>query len=655
MKIKKIEIKNFRQFKGQNIIDFNTDGKITVILGDNGTGKTTLMQFFNWVFYGNYYFDNDVNGKLYNLECDNVYSFGTVFSVEGTINFIHEGVDYRLNRTKQYVKKYNSSEEEGKSVSLIFKDEYGNWTPYADVERKINEIIPRALSRYFLFDGERKISDFNMKSGDTLEKAIFSMFDIDIIKNAYDHIGELSTTNSLLGKIARLKSSSKSGLNKKAYEYLKIAQENNDRALVYKRKIETDEHNERQIRNIINELSQKIGQAKNTKEIEDIRNRNIENINDLLKKIRSKKSLFGKMLYKSSPYLLLAEKAYIASEKIHENEPNKKVVYFEGVRKDLLRDILSKRECVCGTKIGDSEEEHINHIIDTMPPNSYKSIFEEFRNRTHRLLTTADKDFGEVSTYFKDIHQSYNEIGKLEKLNKEYLELMKQFSNAQNLIEAREEQENNLKKIQERIKFNYGNMRQCESNRDTARKYFEKASGAEKEQGKYEQHIEIARIAKEYFEKLLRSQIIKSKKSLEENIREVYNKVSTTERKNIYLNNDYTLVVKNDDDSTYKSGGQDIIIMYSYIGGILKTLQNMGLENEGKEYPLIIDAPFSKVDGSQLGSVTDALSKVAPQVIIMTFDSDRLDTRADRNLFGKIWRIESNAAKNISEIKESTL
>ena len=61
MKIKKIEIKNFRQFKGQNIIDFNTDGKITVILGDNGTGKTTLMQFFNWVFYGNYYFDNDVN------------------------------------------------------------------------------------------------------------------------------------------------------------------------------------------------------------------------------------------------------------------------------------------------------------------------------------------------------------------------------------------------------------------------------------------------------------------------------------------------------------------------------------------------------------------------------------------------------------------
>jgi hypothetical protein len=155
---------------------------------------------------------------------------------------------------------------------------------------------------------------------------------------------------------------------------------------------------------------------------------------------------------------------------------------------------------------------------------------------------------------------------------------------------------------------------------------------------------------------LLNDKIQDSKQQLEENIKEVYREISTTERKNVYLNNDYTLVVKNDDDSLYKSGGQDIIIMYSYIGGILRTLKKMNLDSEeGKEYPLVIDAPFSKVDGEQLGSVADSLSKVSPQVIIMTFDNDRLGTRANKEVFGKVWTILSNPSKTISEIKESKL
>ena len=52
MKIKSIEYYNFRNFAEQGIIEFATDGSMTVIYGTNGDGKTTLHQLFQWILYG---------------------------------------------------------------------------------------------------------------------------------------------------------------------------------------------------------------------------------------------------------------------------------------------------------------------------------------------------------------------------------------------------------------------------------------------------------------------------------------------------------------------------------------------------------------------------------------------------------------------------
>ena len=52
MLIKTLRMENFRQFKGTTSVSFSVDPKqnVTVILGDNTFGKTTLLQAFNWCF-----------------------------------------------------------------------------------------------------------------------------------------------------------------------------------------------------------------------------------------------------------------------------------------------------------------------------------------------------------------------------------------------------------------------------------------------------------------------------------------------------------------------------------------------------------------------------------------------------------------------------
>ena len=53
MLIKSLKMQNFRQFKEITAVDFSCDPEqnVTIILGDNTFGKTTLLQAFNWCFY----------------------------------------------------------------------------------------------------------------------------------------------------------------------------------------------------------------------------------------------------------------------------------------------------------------------------------------------------------------------------------------------------------------------------------------------------------------------------------------------------------------------------------------------------------------------------------------------------------------------------
>ena len=71
MLIKSITLNNFRQFKGKQTLEFSTDTEknVTVLLGDNTFGKTTILQAFNWCLYGVADFPKDSNPDfLLNME-----------------------------------------------------------------------------------------------------------------------------------------------------------------------------------------------------------------------------------------------------------------------------------------------------------------------------------------------------------------------------------------------------------------------------------------------------------------------------------------------------------------------------------------------------------------------------------------------------------
>ena len=66
MLLQSIKLENFRQFVNE-YIDFSTDKdrNVTLIIGENGTGKTTFAQAFFWCLYG----DTDFKDKVMLSSC----------------------------------------------------------------------------------------------------------------------------------------------------------------------------------------------------------------------------------------------------------------------------------------------------------------------------------------------------------------------------------------------------------------------------------------------------------------------------------------------------------------------------------------------------------------------------------------------------------
>ena len=109
MKIKSIEDSNFRNFKKHGKVEFATDGRVTIVYGKNGDGKTTLHQLFQWILYNKVHFNKTASDKMYNLEFEREAVVDKPFTVWGQIDFEHEGDTYSARREYTYKKELLST------------------------------------------------------------------------------------------------------------------------------------------------------------------------------------------------------------------------------------------------------------------------------------------------------------------------------------------------------------------------------------------------------------------------------------------------------------------------------------------------------------------------------------------------------------------
>lgn len=172
MRIRSLELHNFRGFLGTHKVDFASNDKenVTLILAENEVGKSTLLNAFMWCFYGEVTEDTDRKSEL-------VHDEATDGKAYVQIEIEENGHGYLFKR--QTIDR-----------KVVFKawevDDIGDIKPIHIPDSLIKTFLPPALSDYFLFNGEG-LKDI-IKDPYQLEKSIKDIQGLTAAQAAWDSI-----------------------------------------------------------------------------------------------------------------------------------------------------------------------------------------------------------------------------------------------------------------------------------------------------------------------------------------------------------------------------------------------------------------------------------------------------------------------------------
>ena len=160
MIIKEIRIKNFRSYYGENNQFEFSDG-LTLILGDNGDGKTTFFEALEWLFKteldrGNQELENVSEMRKSKLE------IGEQDEVSVFMSFEHDGLK-SVEKSFVFERIGETSYRAGK-VRYIGYEDSDSGREQVSGKLLINRCYDSFIQRFSMFKGESRLDVFDDKT-----------------------------------------------------------------------------------------------------------------------------------------------------------------------------------------------------------------------------------------------------------------------------------------------------------------------------------------------------------------------------------------------------------------------------------------------------------------------------------------------------------
>lgn len=176
MKFKSLVLRNWRSFLGEHRIDFaqGSTRNITVLVGQNGAGKTALLNAFTWALFGQTTAGFRQSDDLFNHARLNRLSPAEEARMEVTLKFEHDGVEYTVQRY-QLAKHEPDGVIVGKPILSAVKR--SNVAAPVDQE-EINAILPPGLHPFFFFPAENIGKDINQNDAAAIRASMSSAIDV---------------------------------------------------------------------------------------------------------------------------------------------------------------------------------------------------------------------------------------------------------------------------------------------------------------------------------------------------------------------------------------------------------------------------------------------------------------------------------------------
>lgn len=264
-------IDNFGPYKGANAIDFTDQKGVSIFWGDNGRGKTVLLNAFRFALFGTIQRRHGSLRSLREMENYENRSFGQYgFSI--SIHMKNEDDNYELTRAYQLRQEVTTPKSDTDYEKKIFLKMNGSILSPQDRDHVLNNLMPEQVSRFFLFDGEllqeyEELVIDEANSGDRIKEAIEKILGVPVLQNGAVDLENIKFEHEqITTKIAQKDAKTKklavqlSGVEEEIAEHTRLINEMRQKAdnlLNDKRGIEAELKNTEKIRNWISKKEAK--------------------------------------------------------------------------------------------------------------------------------------------------------------------------------------------------------------------------------------------------------------------------------------------------------------------------------------------------------------------------------------------------------------
>ncbi|MDO9044555.1 MAG: AAA family ATPase [Methanobacteriaceae archaeon] len=656
MKIDYIKITNFRPYYGTQTIHFSQDPNknITLIQGNNGSGKTSLINAFTWCLYGeelhNDHSEKDQN--LYNRVAANEIEDDTL-NVSVEINFYDrnaEGnfVPFNVKRDQTFWR--NPS---GKLVASDYGSELtitqliGEDHDITHRSYPIEQKIPEEMHNYFFFNGATLNGYFKSDSEQNLKKSVEEIAQINLISTVKTHVENVEkyykkeisskSSNISLGAIGNKISELEDLKEKVDIEYESAKKEKNiaeDNIKRLKAKLRENKHSN--VKDLVK-----------TQEILE------ENVKDLKGNISSTKKEHTHYVLTMYP-LVKMFKIFEKSMAVYENGRVKGQVP-PLYRKSFLKDLIDDKKCVCGIdleKNPDSMAELKKRLVKTsdvtdkdisQPIMSIKSIFSDLK----KCEDTITKQLKSLYTDEKKLREKLAELketkDKISGLN---------INEIDELTEALELNEGLIRKYNHEMSVIESRIDDCNNRLSKLNKEHEQISRMETAVAKFIEKKKFCERAKSFIdnlESIMREDI---HKIVETKTREQFTNIEWANNKfeDIEIDENYniSIITKGENNTRTKeapipflSGGERIILALSFMLSLHQIT--------GYDLPIVIDAPFEQLDTDKRHDIVKQLPETtqSKQVTLLVTNTQYTPSvqKALSEYIGKEYKLEDKGLK----------
>ena len=631
MLIKKIVLKNFRQYDGENEIIFSVEPEknITFVLGGTGFGKTTLCQSFRWCLYGKSDFKKPED-ILSQKKIDSLKD-GQSCPATVSLEISHGGKDYIITRTSTYRKKNDKFGE----LSLQFHVYYIENGVQKEVSNKqefVNEIIPEELSEYFFLSGEKieAMSD-DIKKGKSraFGEAVNTLLDLDYYKNAIRHLKSISKEYSVSGisgnfneKLNQLNSKISSNVKNLETFESQMNEEEDSR----------DYHLEK-----IAEYKSKLKNIESSKDIaknrEDKENERTKQKNRIEQEYKSGITDF----VKSSPYFFARHAMDAMLDYLKEASDIESDDIPDKLHADLIDWIEKRGKCICGTCINKNEAsfdllEKWRHIV---PPESLGTLISTVRRETQDKKRFGEDLWNNLKARKERIIDYQESIEILEEEIKVLDERLAKAEDTSEIERNLKLSTKDLEEVKEKITNYQRLIYNIKSESDRLKREREDLLQTSEEGRKVLEWKKITdKLVKDFEEELSKDEQEK-KQNLVNAVQNAFKKIYDADF-TISIDDEYNITTTSKKEL---STGQGLSVIFAFLSGLLDVIkQNRegNSEMQLESYPLVLDAPFSVLDKERIISLCDVLPKVSEQIIVFIKDVDGEIAR--ERMFSKIGR-----------------